>query len=171
MAKVVISLLSAILVLNALTFLFVVSQDAPSGAAGAAPSQGPSKSAIDQLDARLQSLDASVKSLKGSFDKLDNTNRQLSSKLDSIPRQVAADVRRSLPVAQMDDVVPAPGMRSPPASARRTGPTDFSQPPVQPGGAAAGVEETDESLEDSGVEDIPENGGGGNGGPVSPEAE
>jgi hypothetical protein len=145
MAKVFIVLLSALVVLNGMTFLVVVNQGtapgqgAPSQADAAARKQGP-----DPTHQKLESLERTVQGFKGSMDRL-------SSKVDGLQAKVNQ-------VASRPSIAPAAVEPLPPPSASRAkrqipaaqrGRIDYSRittPEAQPAEPAPDEEANDEDA-------------------------
>lgn len=151
MAKLFIALLGALVILNALTFLVLVSQEPVPGDRPRQPA-AESPEAADQRAQQIGSLEIAIRSLKTTLD-------NLSRKVDELPKKVAAAVPNPAPAARAPSVAPARGGVPAAGPAARTHPDlgttipeegaeDFLEesapsrapPPAGEGGAPSGTE-------------------------------
>lgn len=104
MEKLSIGLLSALLVLSALTFLGLVRQEPLGGPRGSALE---SREASDQRAQQIGNLEIAIRNLKTTID-------NLSRKIDDFPQKVVAAVRNATPaVAPVPGVAPMAGTAAP----------------------------------------------------------
>ncbi|MGQ9591849.1 MAG: hypothetical protein ACUVYA_16335, partial [Planctomycetota bacterium] len=96
MAKLFIALLGALVILNALTFLVLVSQEPVPGGRPRQPA-AESPEAADQRARQIGSLEIAIRSLRTTLD-------NLSRKVDELPRKVAAAVPNPAPAARAPSV-------------------------------------------------------------------
>lgn len=134
MAKIMIGLLAALLVLNALTFLVVISGTQESG--GSAPEVSKAaREASDQRAQQIANIEIAVRNLKTSLD-------NLSRKLDDLPKKTANLIPRPTAPAYVPPAPTTPPVSAPPQppAGRTESRAEESVPSEVPEGAA-GTEE------------------------------